>query len=410
MSLERDDNSAKLTKSTPTFARFSGGDIKQGPAFRHFLTALLFAVLAWGLLTTPSPAKSSGLEGPPQVRELASVNPAQPGSNEFCLECHQTEDTFELLPSGEALALTVSGDELAHSIHGQEGLACTDCHGDYSSYPHEAQEYANLREFVGSQNAACLDCHEEERGAYFAGVHHTAVEEGNINAAYCSDCHGSHDTEAQSELGINAAQMCADCHAPVYELYAQSVHGEALLNEDNPDVPSCLDCHGAHEIKSAATAEFHLLSPQLCATCHADPELTEKYDLNPNVFDTYVADFHGTTVLLFEQVSPDQETNKPVCVDCHGVHNIRSSDDPESRTVRENLLATCQRCHPGASDEFPDAWLSHYQPSWEQTPIVSAVDLFYQLVIPGTVIGMLAFVVPDGVRMLRKRVGRKSDE
>jgi hypothetical protein len=33
------------------------------------------------------------------------------------------------------------------------------------------------------------------------------------------------------------------------------------------------------------------------------------------------------------------------CVDCHGMHDIRSSKDPESRTYHLNLPATCGRCH-----------------------------------------------------------------
>jgi hypothetical protein len=34
-------------------------------------------------------------------------------------------------------------------------------------------------------------------------------------------------------------------------------------------------------------------------------------------------------VTLFEKTSPDQATNKPVCFDCHGVHNIQGVDDPQ---------------------------------------------------------------------------------
>ena len=47
-----------------------------------------------------------------------------------------------------------------------------------------------------------------------------------------------------------------------------------------------------------------------------------KYEISTEVFDTYVADFHGTTVILFEHQDPNVETNKAVCYDCHGVHNI----------------------------------------------------------------------------------------
>ncbi len=52
----------------------------------------------------------------------------------------------------------------------------------------------------------------------------------------------------------------------------------------------------------------------------------DKYGISTQVLNTYVADFHGTTVTLFEKQSPDAQTNKPVCYDCHGVHDIAATD------------------------------------------------------------------------------------
>ncbi len=74
----------------------------------------------------------------------------------------------------------------------------------------------------------------------------------------------------------------------------------------------------------------------------------------PMFSKSYVTDFHGTTVVLFEEIAPDQETNKPVCIDCHGVHDMKSVDDPESTVIKENLLDTCQKCHPDATTNFPE--------------------------------------------------------
>jgi hypothetical protein len=68
-----------------------------------------------------------------------------------------------------------------------------------------------------------------------------------------------------------------------------------------------------------------------------------EYELSTDVLETYVADFHGTTVTLFEKQTPDAETNKPVCFDCHGVHDIKRTDDPaKGLQVRENLQSRCQ--------------------------------------------------------------------
>jgi hypothetical protein len=187
------------------------------------------------------------------------------------------------------------------------------------------------------------------------------------------------------------------------------VHGAALLEEGNTDVPTCSDCHENHDNTGPDDPGYVLFSPQICANCHANEELMSKYGINTDVFDTYVADFHGTTVTIFEQVAPDQETNKPVCIDCHGVHDIRSPDDAASSVMKENLITTCQRCHPDAKPDFDDSWLAHYRPDLENAPIVYLVNVFYAVVIPVTVGGMLFFIATDIFKTLaKKRKAKKS--
>ena len=107
----------------------------------------------------------------------------------------------------------------------------------------------------------------------------------------------------------------------------------------------------------------------MCADCHTDAKKMAKYKLSTQVLRTYVADFHGSTVTLFQRRHPDQVTNKPVCYDCHGIHDIASKSDPKKGLqVKANLLRTCQKCHPDATTNFSDAWLSHYIPTRERTP------------------------------------------
>jgi predicted CXXCH cytochrome family protein len=259
----------------------------------------------------------------------------------------------------------------------------------------------------------CSRCHLSQYEDALDSVHGAALQAGNRNAAVCTDCHTAHAVqdwvndetgETLPEARILIPQTCAQCHNEIYQSYVTSVHGEALTEENNPDVPTCIDCHGVHNIEDPTTTEFRLASPQLCAGCHTDPERMAKYGISTDVLDTYVADFHGTTVTIFEKQSPDQETNKPVCYDCHGVHDIRRADDPEKGLqVKENMLAACQRCHPDASENFPTAWLSHYIPSPEIYPLVYYVDLFYKFFIPTVLGGMGILVVLDASRMVINR-------
>jgi hypothetical protein len=130
-----------------------------------------------------------------------------------------------------------------------------------------------------------------------------------------------------------------------------------------------------------------------------------RYGLSTAVLRTYVADFHGSTVTLFQKTRPDQQTNKPVCFDCHGIHDIPHTKDPKKGIhVKANLMRTCQQCHPTATANFPDAWMSHFIPDRERTPLVFWVGWLYRILIPGTVAGMLLFV---GADFVRRRIDRR---
>lgn len=234
---------------------------------------------------------------------------------------------------------------------------------------------------------------------------------GNKNAAVCADCHNPHTQQKLTDdLGkllpaarLHIPETCAKCHSAIYDTYKESVHGKALT-DGNPDVPTCIDCHGVHNIQDPTTATFRNSTPYLCAKCHTDDALMYKYGLSTQVLNTYVADFHGTTVVLFDKTFPDQPTNKPVCTDCHGFHDVARSDDPEKGLgVRENLLARCQQCHPDATANFPDSWLSHYIPSPEKYPMVYYINLFYKFFIPAVLGPMLILVVMDFSRLMINR-------
>jgi len=71
--------------------------------------------------------------------------------------------------------------------------------------------------------------------------------------------------------------------------------------------------------------------------------------------------------------------------------------------MKENLLVACQKCHPDATANFPDSWMSHYIPSPENYPIVYYVNLFYKFFIPAVLGPMVIFVLSDIARRLINR-------
>jgi predicted CXXCH cytochrome family protein len=354
---------------------------------------LLWAAITIALLISLMIARPTLAESPQQQAE----------DNEACLACHKRSNLTYEFPNGEVWSLHVNPDTYQNSIHGQEELLCTDCHAGISDYPHPPLKASSLRFYQLEQYQSCRECHDEVYARSLDSIHAREVASGNWEAAICTDCHGAHDTTPPDKPRTKIPETCSKCHAGIYNEYLESVHGKALVDENNGDVPTCIDCHGVHNQEDPRTTSFRLNSPNLCATCHADEELMRKYDISTHVFETYVADFHGTTVTLFERQSPDLPTNKAVCYDCHGVHNMKRADDPQAQTFRENLLQTCQKCHPDATENFSASWLSHYEPNLEKYPLVYFVDLFYKIMIPAIVGLMALFVVADaGSRFIHR--------
>lgn len=378
--------------------------------FTLVLTAMLFLMLP----------KANAAQLPQGSDPTDEPDPRLSISDDVCLECHGQPGLTLKLENGEILDLYVSPDVYYHSIHGEQGYACVQCHRTVGDYPHPPFVASSKRDASIQLNKTCKNCHLSQHVLTQDSVHAKAQADGNMEAAICSDCHTAHEVrqindpvtnEPLPETRVWVPETCAQCHNDIYQKYLTSVHGSALVDDENTDAPSCIDCHGVHNIEDPTTNEFRLKSPQICAKCHTDPEIMDKYGISTDVLDTFVADFHGTTVTLFEKQTPDAETNKPVCYDCHGIHDIKRADDPEKGLhVRENLLVRCQVCHPDATINFPDAWLSHYIPSAEKAPLVYYVNLFYLIFIPLVLGGMGLLVVLDLSKRVRDRVNSSNSK
>ena len=336
----------------------------------------------------------------------AGASAAQ-GDNATCLGCHTTPGLSTQLPNGDTLPLTMDPAVFNASVHGATGMQCTACHTNIDGYPHPKLTAKDRRDFQMERYQQCQKCHPDQYKASLDSNHARALASGNREGAICTDCHGAHDVKNPDEPRQNISTTCQKCHSAIYEKYAKSVHGKSLMDGSNPDVPVCTDCHGSHSQDDPTTAAFRLKSPDVCGKCHGDAALMKKYGISTDVFNTYVADFHGTTVTLFEKQHPDQLTNKAVCTDCHGVHDIMSVTAEDASVVKENLLATCQRCHPDATANFPDSWAGHFQPSRDRFPLVYYVNLFYKILIPAVIGGMALFVGIDALRRIINRFSRK---
>jgi predicted CXXCH cytochrome family protein len=363
--------------------------------------AALALVVVFALLL---PQTAGAQEGTPLP---GTPNP----DNAACLTCHQQDGLYLTFSTGKALPVTMDGTDLLGSMHAE--LSCQQCHTDIAGYPHGQPPADSHRDLQIHYSHSCANCHDEQAMQEVDSIHAQLQAAGVSEAAVCADCHGSHNVQPISQdkhpevPPTASAEICKQCHSGIHGQFVDSVHGEALVS-GNPDVPTCITCHPAHTATDPRTLEFRLQSPEMCGDCHANQALMAKYGISTDVFDTYVADFHGTTVMLFEKTHPGQPTNKAVCIDCHGVHDI-SPATHDSELIRANILPRCQECHPDATSNFAASWLGHYAPNFETAPLVTTVTWFYRILIPLVVGFFVVYIALDAYRHIKDRRSRKKE-
>ena len=267
--------------------------------------------------------------------------PQKPTSDE-CLACHSDVGlTHEV--DGKPVSLHIDPESFKNSIHGSM-FTCVDCHTDVKNAAHETTP----------KKISCATCHADQQAAYDRSFHAKAAQNGNLNAATCVDCHGSpHDLlpagDPKSRVHhTNIPATCGACHgqkfvdggqsAQMVASYQQSVHGYAVAN-GSEKAAVCTDCHGTHEILDAKESKspiFKFNVPMTCGKCH------------DAISKEFQQSIHGVAIAK-------GNWQAPVCTDCHGIHSIKSRNDPNSPVSAQNVgQATCARCHEGVrlSQEF----------------------------------------------------------
>ncbi len=197
-------------------------------------------------------------------------------------------------------------------------------------------------------SADCLECHAEPdpdvplvTDADLVGSTHEDFD--------CNDCHVN--IEDLPHEDVLPPVNCGECHEE--EDGAYSKHGRAARGVD-PDIPSCADCHGSHDILSStdtdsATHMRHLHTT--CGVCHEDVDLAKKHDIKiKHPVEVYESSVHGAAML------EGKLNSAATCHDCHSTdgtaHRIYGPGDPLSTINHFNIPKTCGKCHDGIEDEY----------------------------------------------------------
>ncbi|MFH0988440.1 MAG: cytochrome b/b6 domain-containing protein [bacterium] len=334
----------------------------------------------------------------------ANASKGGKGLTETCGKCHASvKETFMSSQHAKALAQNIPG-----------APSCITCHQNNVTKTTATLDSTQLKI---AQEKLCLSCHLDDPAvrarispsagfiaSYQASVHGMALNGGNVKAANCIDCHGSHEmrtgTDPKSLVNkMHIPQVCAKCHAKISAAYNASVHGKALLNGSN-ESPVCTNCHGEHNIlkhtdpHSPVSAQN--VSSQVCSPCHSSVRLSEKYGLASDRFKSFEDSFHGLAGKAGSLVVAN-------CASCHGVHDIKPSGDPESKIHKTNLIATCGKCHPGANENFTKGAV-HVIVTEKQEDLLYFISTAYVILIIMVVGGMLLHNLMDFVKKSKRQL------
>jgi cytochrome b6 len=175
------------------------------------------------------------------------------------------------------------------------------------------------------------------------------------------------DRKVELILGDN----CVLCHSnpdlPDEILFKPRGKGDPYAHLDLREIVSdvhfrgglmCAGCHGGKPTDAEMSAEIgkrwpasdlrhkdRSWIPEFCARCHSSSEFMREY--NPSLpvdqLIKYRTSRHGQLLLQ------KKDSKAAQCVSCHGVHGIRPPDSTNSLVYRENIPATCGRCHADAA-------------------------------------------------------------
>ncbi|HMK60394.1 MAG TPA: hypothetical protein VK452_04515 [Dissulfurispiraceae bacterium] len=323
--------------------------------------------------------------------------------SKYCMSCHQHEGNKNFI-NGESISVRVDPAHIANSPH--KDIGCTDCHTSFSSAEHPNNRFGSVRQYRHSSVEMCRRCHYDKYTKVAESIHNAMLSVGRMDAPTCVDCHGTHCISSPGKSRLAVVKKCATCHHNVYSAYARSVHGGALSSENNRDVAICTDCHTSHSMQATSSNDFHDEIPDKCSNCHSNRLIMGKYGLSTDVVRTYLSDFHGMTLSLYRKETWRHYGPPPamaVCTDCHGTHDIVRVSGSDIRQMKSKLMKRCASCHPGASENFPDAWLSHYRPSFAVAPMAFITEQFYRIMFPIIVVGILFLIFLDVWRYVKNR-------
>lgn len=332
---------------------------------RSFKTIITFLLLVLAFLSLNSKAKAA--------------------DEDNCLMCHKYRFLGRIDENGKRINFNVDERVYQDTVH--RTIACRECHPYIKKIPHDP---VNEQVNCGNQ------CHvitpfSKER---FSHQHIIETYNGSVHAPKPDD------SPAQKQ----AKPGCKFCHLnPIYTLPKQAIPYEESLRR-------CVNCHQQKGVTQAYKHITHRIRRKtsrssqeivaLCAKCHTDKELMERFKVSPEALtavETYKESIHGKSVILGSNMTAD-------CISCHAsnrLHDIYKKDDRRATIGEKNLRRTCSQCHQQTNSWFVQVAV-HPTTEREENPIVFFINLSLRFALYGTVFSLVGL-------MLLETYGRKKD-
>ncbi len=217
-------------------------------------------------------------------------------ADERCAPCHASLREPRLRDPAVAVAA---------SVHGAPRVGCAGCHG-------------------GRPDEPTVGAHDLAAGFLARPALAAATER-------CGACHADARFVRRSSATLPTDQLA---------LFRADAHGRAVA-EGRPRAPSCVSCHGAHDVRAVAdpAAAVHPARvADTCGRCHTGPDAVRGPRPSSDAPAAWRTSVHGRA--LHER----GDAQAPSCASCHGAHGeYREAGGADGR---------CSACHRDEADAF----------------------------------------------------------
>lgn len=208
---------------------------------------------------------------------------------------------------------------------------CATCHADASMAAEKHEDGLRFWAAGGREGLTLQVTGDSLKGSIHEGM-------------ACVDCHEGITELPHAEKLPRVACSCHDLSAEI----GAGMH--AAKGAQAGSVPSCVNCHGAHQIlpKSDPKSPSNQANvATTCGACHGDTAKMAQLGVRvSNPLKNYEKSDHGMAA------AAGTEKKVATCASCHGAHKVLSATDPSSPVARKNIPATCGQCHGAIQAEY----------------------------------------------------------